>query len=65
MSIHEELINAAEAAISDLFGDQSVTQRDTVVALQDLIGYIETLSNAIEADIMRDEEIIISDEELS
>ncbi len=56
MKTNEELLEEAKAAASKLHGDMSVSKRQTVEALRDLSGHIETLIDATEADISREEE---------
>jgi hypothetical protein len=56
MKTNDQLLEDAKAAASKLHGDMSVSKRATVEALRDLVGHVETLIEATEADIEREEE---------
>ncbi len=45
---HEDLYFQAESAIKELYNDTSVSQEETKVALQTLIGEIEILLDTLE-----------------
>jgi hypothetical protein len=52
---NDELLEAAKDAASKLHGDMSVSKRETLAGLRDLIGHIETLIDAVESDIEKED----------
>lgn len=55
MSSNEDLIEQAKEAINAVFGDSSVSQSETIDALQDIIGHAQVLSDAVYADMQKAE----------
>lgn len=53
MADHDEKVEAAKAAIGDVFGDSSVSQQQTIEALEELAGEIEGYIAAIKSDMER------------
>jgi hypothetical protein len=53
---HDELVEAARAAIGKVGSDQSVPPSQNLASLEDLEGDIETIKDALRDDIRRDEE---------
>lgn len=53
MSRHEQLVDAAEKAITELFGDKSVSLDRTLEDLLDLENDINTMVDALRDDLKR------------
>lgn len=57
MSKNEELVEQAKEAIDSVWGDTSVTQHDTIFALQELISHAQVLIDAVYSDLNREASI--------
>ena len=44
---HQSLIDDAEEAVTKLFSDQSVSQRETRESLEELTGFIDDMLNTL------------------
>lgn len=53
---HEALVEKAIEAIKEVFGDTSVSKRETISSLKSLIDEIEIMVDALENDLMREAE---------
>lgn len=52
---HDELVEKAKDAISEVFGDRSVSPSETLASLKDLAGHIDSMRDAIENDQKNEE----------
>lgn len=52
---NDELLEAAKEAASKLHGDMSVSKRATLEALRDLSGHVDTLIDAVEGDLQKED----------
>jgi len=56
MSKGDRLMEAAEEAIDEVFSDRSVSQRETIARLNNLMACIEIKIAAIKSDLKREEQ---------